>query len=121
MPAIKDDAGIAKRTEGHRDRLPVHFVVDNFMPDQNIERVGSGSFALSIENDRRLFAELFGCFIDRLKGWIINRRDTIFRGTAGQNFFPFHTTFGEIGAPVADFKGGIFDFAFCALLWAPTP
>ena len=50
-PPVESDGGVAERTEGHRDGNTANDIVDDLMPDQDVQAVGAHvAFDLDLDN-----------------------------------------------------------------------
>ena len=97
-PAVVDDRRIAERAEGHRDRDAPDRVVDDLVPDQNLERVG----AVVIADEEADHGLGIGQILDLGGGGeerIVDRGNAVLGRTAGDDLVEGDRGLGEVRLP----------------------
>src|SRR5215207_1431893 len=96
--SVEGDRRVAKRTEGDRDRHAPDDGVHDFMPDEDLDRVGAG-VASHDELDHRLaILEEVGV-LDEDEPRIVDRRDAVLAGPPGHELVERDAARREVGLP----------------------
>jgi hypothetical protein len=74
------DAGIAERTKSDHGRFAADGIVDNFVPDENLQRIRARVVVVLIEHNRLIVKEPFVRVLNRNEFRLVNRRNAVFGG-----------------------------------------
>jgi hypothetical protein len=97
-PAVERDRGVAERAERDRNRNTADDVVDDLVPDQDLERVGAAT-AGERERDHRFLRPQEPHFGHAEEARTLERRDAILAGTSRLELPQRHGVPGEVRLP----------------------
>lgn len=96
MTPVENDGRIAQGAKGHGYRLIPHHIVDDFVPDQYLQRIGA-RVVLVLDDDYRLMGmEPWIGVLRRHEFGLVDGGNAVFRWAAGNDLFQFYGASGEV-------------------------
>jgi hypothetical protein len=89
-PPVEGQRGITQRAEGDRHRRAADLVVHDFVPDQDLQRVGAGIPADLDRHDRLALVEPLSRFGNALEPRAVDRWNSVLGRAAGDDLGERH-------------------------------